>query len=174
MVIWIIGLSASGKTTLGKYLYEEIKKDSPSTVFVDGDQIRKIFKHDKGNDPYSLPGRRINADRICELCAWLDKQGINVVCCILSVFEESREWNRSNYSDYFEVYIDTPVEKLRQRETKGLYAAAFAGEIKDVVGVDIEFKPPKNPDYVLDNSKDNIDFEQVALNIIKKINQREK
>lgn len=174
MVIWIIGMSASGKTTLGKYLYEEIKKDSPNSVFIDGDRIRKIFKHDKGSDFYTLQGRRINADRICELCAWLDEQDINVVCCILSVFEQSREWNRSNYSDYFEVYIDTPMEKLKQRETKGLYAAAERGEIKNVVGVDIEFIPPKNPDYVLDNSKDNIDFKQVALDITEKINQRGK
>ncbi len=73
-----------------------------------------------------------------------------------------------NYSKYFEVYINVPMEKLKERETKGLYAKAFHGEIKNVVGVDIPFRPPQSPDYVFDNSKDNVDFRKVALDILKK------
>lgn len=174
MVIWVIGLSASGKTTLGRYIYNELKKVQANTVFIDGDEIRQIFKHDRGSSPYTLEGRRVNADRICEMCAWLDRQEINVVCCILSVFEESREWNRKTYSKYYEVYIDVPMEILKNRETKELYAAAYRGEIKNVVGVDIPFTTPKNPDYVLDNSPDNIDFEKAARDILKKAMQERK
>ena len=168
MVIWITGLSASGKTTLGKAVYDELKVRERNTVLVDGDHIRKIFKHDNKNESYTMEERKKNADRICDLCAWLDSQGINVVCCILSLFEESRKWNRENYSKYFEVFIDVPMEVLMKREIKGLYKAAKAGELKNVVGVDIAFAKPSNPDFVLDNSADNVDFKKVASEILKK------
>lgn len=174
MVIWIIGLSASGKTTLGRHVYENLKKKSPDTVFVDGDEIRRIFKHDTGLEPYTLEGRRKNADRICELCAWLDRQGINVVCSILSIFEESRDFNRITYSKYFEIYVDISMQKLRQRETKGLYRDADKGIIKNVVGVDISFTPPKNPDYIFTNNEDNPNFDKVALDIIERFKRKSK
>lgn len=167
MVIWIIGLSAAGKTTLGRHVYELMKKESPATVFVDGDNIRALYKHNQGDDPYTIEGRRVNAERICNICAWLDRQGINVVGSVLSIFEESREWNRHNYSKYFEVYISAPMEILKKRDRKGLYEAAFSGEMKNVVGVDIPFIPPKNPDYVFDNSQYNSDLESVALDILR-------
>ncbi len=169
MVVWLIGLSASGKTTLGNHLYNLWKPSAPNTALVDGDAIRSIFKHDKGVDPYSIEGRRENADRICDICAWLDSQDINVICCILSIFEESREWNRKMYSDYFEVYISVPMEILKKRETKKLYEQALNGKMKNVVGIDIPFIPPMHPDYIFDNSSDNIDFKAVALEILNKI-----
>ncbi|MEK9132848.1 MAG: adenylyl-sulfate kinase [Patescibacteria group bacterium] len=172
MVIWITGLSASGKTTLGKAVYDAWKAREQNTVFVDGDHIRKIFQHDKKNESYTMEERRKNADRICDLCAWLDSQGINVVCCILSLFEESRKWNRENYSKYFEVFIDVPMDVLMKREIKGLYKAAKAGELKNVVGVDIPFAKPANSDFVLDNSADNVDFKKVAAEILTKAQSR--
>lgn len=168
MVIWITGLSASGKTTLGKKVYEAWKEKASNTVFVDGDHIRKIFQHDNKDNSYTVEERKKNADRICDLCAWLDSQGINVVCCILSLFEESRKWNRENYSKYFEVYIDVPMDVLMKREVKGLYKAAREGGLKNVVGVDIPFTPPANPDFVLNNSSDNVDFKKVAAAILTK------
>lgn len=116
MITWVLGLSGSGKTTVGNALFASIKCDVANTVFIDGDEIREVFKHNRGNAPYSIEGRRQNAERIQALCKWLDNQGINVVCCILSIFEESREWNRQNYSDYFEVFVDTPMDVLRIAE----------------------------------------------------------
>lgn len=166
MVIWIIGLSGSGKTTLGTQLYALWKKEAPNAVLIDGDEIRRMFAHDRSPDAYTVEERRRNAERICELCAWLDRQGINVVCCILSLFEESRDWNRRTYSKYFEVYIDVPMDVLARREVKGLYAAAKRGELHDVVGLDIPFTPPSRPDYIFDNRTDNPDFHRVAREIL--------
>lgn len=171
MVIWIIGLSASGKTTLGKVLYEMWKKDEPNTVFLDGDDVRKIFKHENQTQHYTIEERKRNSDRICELCEWLDMQGINVVCSVLSLFEEARDWNRKTYSKYFEVYIDVPMEILKKREKKGLYAGAASGKIKNVAGVDIPFPTPKTPDFVFDNSKDIADFSKTAREILTKSKQ---
>jgi len=166
MVIWLIGLSASGKTTLGREIYQEWKATEPNTVFVDGDEIRNIFKQDQDENSYTIDGRRKNAKRICELCAWLDRQSINVVCSILSIFEDSREWNRQHYSKYFEVFISVPKEILVQRETKNLYQLANSGEIKNVVGVDIPFVEPKYPDYIFENINDLPDLKHIAEEIL--------
>ncbi len=169
MVTWIIGLSGAGKTVLGRKVYQRLRKTAPNTVFVDGDEIRAVFKHDRGDEPYTISGRKKNADRICELCAWLDRQEINVVCCILSIFEESRQWNRLTYSNYYEVYISVPESKLRQRDIKNLYAPADRGEVKHVVGVDIPFPSPKNPDFIFDNTRDDPDFDGVADQILTEV-----
>lgn len=145
MVVWLIGLSGSGKTTIGRHLYNIWKRDAANTVLVDGDEIREMFD-DADQPSYSVDGRRANAERIVKLCTWLDCQDINVICCILSVFPDMRETNRSKFSRYFETYISTPMDILVERDTKGLYSAAISGKIKNVVGVDIEFIPPSAPD----------------------------
>jgi adenylylsulfate kinase len=148
MVLWLVGLSGSGKTTLGKAIYASIKKRFPNTVFLDGDEVRQIF----GNDlSHTVEDRWVNAQRITHLCGFLDRQGIHVVCAVLSIFHESQRWNREHLQDYFEVYIDAPLDQLRRRDPRGLYQAAMAGDIKDVVGVDIEFHPPSQPNLVIRN-----------------------
>lgn len=166
MVIWLVGLSGSGKTTVGRHVYELWKTKESDTVFVDGDEIRKIFRQNQGPDAYSVEGRAANAERIAELCAWLDRQEINVVCCILSIFEETRIWNRQTYSKYFEVYLDVPLEILIERDGKNLYKPALRGETKNVVGVDIPFTPPLSPDMIIDNSKEGLDHRALAKDIL--------
>ncbi|MFQ5766087.1 MAG: adenylyl-sulfate kinase, partial [Rhodospirillales bacterium] len=115
MVIWLIGLSGAGKTTIGRHLHEMWKGQAANTVFVDGDEIRELFKQNQRPDAYTIKGRRLNAERITSVCAWLDGQGINVVCCVLSLFPEMRKRNRTLFSRYFEVYISVPMDTLRRR-----------------------------------------------------------
>jgi adenylylsulfate kinase len=150
MVIWLIGMSGAGKTTIAREVYRQWRVVSPATVLVDGDEIREIFRHESA-DAYTLEGRRQNANRIHELCAWLDRQEINVVCSILSIFEETRARNRQRYSRYFETYVSVPLETLFERDNKGLYRAAREGRMKNVVGVDIRFEEPTRPDLVITN-----------------------
>lgn len=165
MVIWLIGLSGAGKTTIGRRLYEMWKAKALNTVFVDGDEIRALFKTDASPGDYSIEGRRKNAERITELCAWLDRQDINVVCCILSLFPDMRKDNSRIFSQYFETYLRVPMEILEARDSKGLYADAAAGKIKNVVGVDIEFPVPEAPDLIVDNASDDADPERLAAEI---------
>ena len=149
MVLWIIGLSGAGKTTLAKKVVEKIRSSKTNVVLIDGDMIRDVFGNDLG---HTLEDRRQNADRICRLCKFLDDQGIHVVCAILSLFPESRSWNRGNIKNYYEVYIETPIDQLQKRDYKGLYRKFSHGKIKNVAGMDIEFIPPDSPDLIIQNN----------------------
>jgi len=150
MLIWIIGLSGSGKTTLANAIAASIKKTHSNLVLLDGDDVRNVFQNDLG---YSIDDRRINATRLCSLGKFLSEQGLIVITPILSIFPDSRSWNKKEVKSYFEVYIDTPIEQLLARDSKGLYGRYFRGEMQNVVGMDIEFIPPANPNLVIRNDK---------------------
>jgi cytidine diphosphoramidate kinase len=121
---------------------------------------------------YALADRERNAWRICRLCQHLDRQGIDVVCSILSLFEETREWNRANLSRYFEVYLEVPLTDLEARDSKGLYSGARAGTVRDVAGVDLPFTPPARPDLVLPNGSGAPDVRVQAERILEGIDAR--
>lgn len=165
MVIWLIGMSGAGKTTIGREVYELVKTSLPNTVFVDGDEVRDIFRHDN-EDAYTVEGRRLNSERVSALCRWLDRQGINVVCSMLSIFEDHRQANRAAFSRYFEVYIEATLDELMTRDYKDLYRAAKAGQQCNVVGVDIPFPPPTNPDMVIRNGNPPVDSRLAAGEIV--------
>lgn len=167
MIVWLIGLSGAGKTTIGRHVYRMCKAEASNTVFIDGDEVRAIFRHDQTDDDYSIKGRLQNAERITELCAWLDSQDINVVCCILSIFPEMRAQNAKRFSSYFEVYISASMETLEFRDGKGLYSGAKKGEIDNVVGVQIPFPEPIDSDLVVDNSNFELAPEVLAEKIFK-------
>lgn len=155
MVIWFIGMSAAGKSHLASKVYKIIKEQAPNTVLLDGDVIREVF----GNDTdHSIEGRAKNAKRLSHLTKFLDDQGINVIAAVLSIFPEWQDWNRENLTCYNQIYVKVPFEILQKREFKGLYSKALKGEIKNVVGVDIEFPTPVNNDIIFDNSDDREDF----------------
>ena len=162
MVFWIIGLAGAGKTTVAKALYSHLKQENPSTVLLDGDAIREIMGGDLG---FTLEDRRRNGWRICRMCKYLDDQGVNVVCATLSQFHEQQDWNREHLSRYFEVYLDVDMEVLVQRDQKGLYSAALAGKIQNVVGVDMPFPLPNAPDMIVKNSEPVSDFNKIITEI---------
>lgn len=148
MVVWIIGLSGAGKTTLAEAVAAKLREAGGSAVLIDGDRVRDLFDNDLG---HTMDDRRKNGARICKLGKFLDEQGVNVVCAILSLFPEQREWNRKNLKNYLEVFIDAPLPDLKTRDSKGLYRRFEKGEIRDVAGLDIEFPRPANADIVIPN-----------------------
>jgi len=163
MVIWIIGLSSSGKTTLSKLVYDRIKPTIPNLVRLDGDVIREVF----GNDAdHTIEGRRKNAERLSHISKFLSDQGIHIIAAVLSIFPEWQKWNRANIPDYTEVYLKASLEILTKRDKNNLYASALQGELKNVVGVDIPFPEPENADLVIDNNKERDNLEEFADQII--------
>ncbi|MHB9335899.1 adenylyl-sulfate kinase [Fusobacterium polymorphum] len=151
-VFWITGLSGAGKTTIGYLLYTKLKAQKNPIVFLDGDELRKVFGNDLG---YSKEDRLKSAFRNSRLCKLLSDQEIDVICCTISMFDAIREWNRENIKNYFEIYLDVSLETLKDR--KNIYRE----NNNDIVGINILAEIPKNPDIVLDNNGGFSPIEQV-------------
>ena len=169
MVIWITGISASGKSTLGKYFFKKFKRQNKNTVFFDGDEFRKIFHDDI---KYTLRDRDVNAIRLTSLVKYVSDQKTNLIVSANITSQKFRDWCRKNVKNYFEIFIDNPIEVLRKRDYKKLYKNAFSGKIKNVVGVDIKFIKPKKPNLIIDNSKTKHDLYLNYNKILKEINNR--
>tara|TARA_B110000977_G_scaffold47332_1_gene64340 strand:+ start:50409 stop:50897 length:489 start_codon:yes stop_codon:yes gene_type:complete len=152
MVIWIVGLAGSGKTTLAKGIIKKYNKNK--IVHIDGDKFRGLFDNDLG---HSLKDRARNARRISKFVGFLSKQKINIVVSVLSNFPFWLKWNRKNIKNYFEIFIDINKELLFKKNKKKLYDS----KKKNVVGKDIKFNIPKNYDIKFKNTfkkKDIVNF----------------
>ena len=163
MIIWLIGMSASGKTTIGKKIYEKLKHSNEKWIFLDGDVFRNILGEDLG---HSIEDRKKNAYRISRFCEFLSSQNINVIACVLSIFHDNQKYNKENIPGYKEIYIDVKFDNLLKRDNKKLYKKALSGKIKNVVGVDIKFKPPLSPDLIIENNAENPDYQIFVKKVI--------
>jgi adenylylsulfate kinase-like enzyme/phosphohistidine swiveling domain-containing protein len=147
-VFWITGLSGAGKTTVGRELWRRLRAAGRSAILLDGDAVREVISEDLG---HSTANRRKSAMRNARLCRLLASQGTDVVCPTISLFHEVQRWSRENIPGYCEIFLRVPMEELRRRDAKGIYAAAHRGELRDVVGLDVPAELPESPDLVLDN-----------------------
>lgn len=163
-VYWITGLAGAGKTTIGRLLYDRLKQEKENVVFLDGDILRDVFPC----GGYSYQERLNSAWPCSRLACMLAKQGIDIVFCTITMFHEIQAWNRDHFPGYKEIYLNVPMQVLRQRDQKGLYSGAEQGLIKDVVGVDIPMEEPKNPEIEIVNDGKYTPTEIVSL-ILEKI-----
>jgi adenylylsulfate kinase-like enzyme len=147
-VFWITGLSGAGKTTVGRELWSRLRATGRPVTFLDGDALRAVIAEDLG---HSADDRRRSAMRNARLCRMLAGQGADVVCATISLFHEVQCWNRKNIPGYREIYLRVPIEELRRRDSKGIYAGAQRGDTLDVVGLDVSAETPEAPDLILDN-----------------------
>jgi adenylylsulfate kinase-like enzyme/phosphohistidine swiveling domain-containing protein len=147
-VFWITGLSGAGKTTLGRELWSRLRAAGRPATFLDGDALRAAIAEDLD---HGADDRRRSAMRNARLCRLLADQGADVVCATISLFHEVQRWNRENIPGYREIYLRVPIDELRRRDSKGIYAGAQRGDTRDVVGLDVAAEAPEAPDLVLDN-----------------------
>ena len=147
MVIWLTGLSGSGKTTICREIWAMAKPQMPELVILDGDAIRELYGSDLD---YSEPSRHRQIGRLRTLAKFLASQGQTVLVAALYSHPDLLAENRRILPGYFEVYVQASLELVAGRDSKGLYAGAAAGRIKDVVGVDIPWRAPDRADLVLD------------------------
>lgn len=164
LVIWITGLSGAGKTTISRLVADTLRKKGNNCILLDGDDIRRAFPPTQsGHDRAS---RLVNARRNSGLAKLLADQGHTVVFATMSLFNEIQNWNRENFPDYLEIFVDVPMEVLKARDKKELYSRAEKGLVSNVVGVHLEYDAPEKPDLVVDNSGDISKIEGIAQKIV--------
>lgn len=146
-LFWITGLSGAGKSTISELLYAYLKKQESNVVFLDGDIVREVFQ----NKDYTPEGREKITYTYMRLCKMLTDQGIDVVAAFIAMQEEYRKWNRQNIENYYEVYLQVPMEELIRRDSKGLYKKALNHEIENVYGIDMAYEEPQHPDVRIVN-----------------------
>jgi len=163
MIIWITGISGSGKTTISEAIYKKHKKHLSNLVCVDGDVVRNLFGNNLGYDEKS---RIDQIKRIQKLCIFLKQQGLIVLVSALYNNAELMEWNRNNFKDYYQIYLKASIKLVTERDPKKLYYKYNEGKEKNIVGIDLPWYEPINSNLTI-----NMD-EQIPLNnIIKKIEE---
>jgi adenylylsulfate kinase len=147
MVLWFAGLSGSGKSTLASALEQRLYEAGYHTYILDGDNIRTGLN--KGLT-FNDTDRKENIRRIAEVSKLFVDAGIIVLTAFISPFREDRAMARQLIGPAFaEVYVDCPLEVCEQRDVKGLYKKARAGEIKHFTGIDSPFEAPENPEIAV-------------------------
>lgn len=147
MVIWVTGLSGAGKTTLCQALASLLKPSVPELVVLDGDVVRATFG---GDLSYRQEDRIVQIRRLQGMAKILAEQGQVVIVGALYAHPDLLRWNRDHFDAYYEVYLRAPLDLVRGRDEKGLYAAVASGATINVVGVDIPWHEPTEPDMVID------------------------
>jgi adenylyl-sulfate kinase len=150
MVIWVTGLSGSGKTTVCNALWELLKPRLPHLVLLDGDSVRQALGDGLG---YREEDRVVQISRIQSLAKMLSDQGLVVLVAALYSSPKLMAWNRQNITHYFEIYLEASLESLKERDYKGLYKGATEGSIPNVVGMDIPWHVPEAPDLVISTER---------------------
>lgn len=142
-VLWMTGLSGSGKTTIALILVEELKKRGVRVERLDGDVVRESLTRDLG---FTKEDRDKNIERITFVAKLLSRNNVGCVCSFISPYQEIRNRVRANTTNFLEVFIDAPLEVVIDRDVKGLYKKAIAGEIPNFTGISDPFEAPVNPD----------------------------
>ena len=144
-LIWFTGLSGSGKSTLAVQLEAQLYALGYKTYLLDGDNIRSGLNRDLS---FTEEGRVENIRRIGEVCKLMIDAGVIVLSAFISPFKAEREQVRHivGEENFIEVFVDAPLEVCEQRDVKGLYKKARAGEVKNFTGIDSPYEAPSNPD----------------------------
>ena len=156
--VFFTGLSGAGKSTLGKALAAKLRETQHRSVsMLDGDLIRKHLSSELG---FSQKDRSINVRRVGYVASEITKSGGIAICCLISPFEEDRQFNREiveGAGGYVEIHVSTPLETCEVRDVKGLYAKARSGEIKQFTGIDDPYEDPSQPHLVIDTTDQGIE-----------------
>lgn len=150
VVYWITGLSGSGKTVVGRALVKKLKRQGLNVVFLDGDELRAVLG---GKAGYSKKERFQLAMQYARLCRMLSEQGLHVVCSTISMFHNVRNWNREHIRHYKEIYLKNSLKFLSAHDRKGIYKRKGFRKPSCVVGLDLDFEEPENPDLLIRNDR---------------------
>ena len=145
--IWLTGLPSAGKTTIAKELVPLLRARGWPVELLDGDEVRRGLSSDLGFDRHS---RETHAKRVTFVAKLLARNGAIPIVALISPYRTSRREARAKIGRFVEAYVNTPIDTCRQRDVKGLYRRALAGEIKEMTGVDDPYEPPQNPEIIVE------------------------
>jgi len=170
IVIWMVGLSGSGKSTLAKALERDLHDRGFLTMLLDGDNLRTGINNNLG---FSEADRKENIRRAAETSRLFASCGVITICSLISPTEEIRSMSKTiiGEQDYFELFIHCPIDVCEQRDVKGLYKKARAGEIKNFTGIDSPFEEPVHPNLEVRTDLNSLEdcLQQILSAILPKI-----
>jgi adenylyl-sulfate kinase len=152
--IWLTGMSGAGKSTISNVLEQRLRGLGLKVELLDGDVVRTHLSKGLG---FSKEDRDTNVRRIGFVCELLSRNGVVAIAAVISPYRAVREELRITIRDFVEVHVDCPVEVLADRDVKGFYKKALAGEISRFTGISDPYEPPLEPEVVVDTSRETPD-----------------
>ena len=154
MVLWMTGLSGSGKSTIANLVEKKLARMNRHTFLLDGDNVRHGLNKDLG---FTDADRVENIRRVGEVAKLMTDAGLIVITAFISPFRSEREMVRGMMQpgEFIEIFIDTPLEEAEKRDAKGLYAKARAGQLKNFTGIDSPYEAPEAPQITIDTTRMN-------------------
>ena len=165
--LWFTGLSGAGKSTLSQYLSDEFKRRGYRFEVLDGDEVRTHLSKGLG---FSKEDRDTNIRRIGYVAKLLARNGVIAITAAISPYREIRDEVRSWNENFVEVYAKCSLDALVDRDVKGLYKKALAGEIKNFTGVSDPYEPPETPEIVVQTDRETV--EESARKILTNLERR--
>jgi sulfate adenylyltransferase/3'-phosphoadenosine 5'-phosphosulfate synthase len=154
VTVWFTGLSGSGKTTIARRVHDLLQARHILSERLDGDVVRQSLCRDLG---FSKEDRDKNIERVTFVSNILTRNGVVVLSCFISPYKRMRDNARAEIGNFLEVYVRTPLAVLVERDVKGMYKKAMAGEIQGFTGVNDPYEEPTNPELIIDTDKESID-----------------
>ncbi len=152
--LWFTGLSGSGKSTLSQKVADELRRRGLNVELLDGDEVRTNLS--KGLS-FSKEDRDINVKRIGYVCKLLTRNNVWAISAAISPYKEIRDYNRNEIKNFIEIYVECSINKLAERDVKGLYKKAIAGEIKNFTGVSDPYEAPDNPEIKVNSETETVE-----------------
>jgi adenylylsulfate kinase len=156
--IWLTGLSGAGKTTIAIELENQLRERGLYIERLDGDTVREGLTRDLG---FSKEDRDKNIERVTFVAKLLSRNGVGTIASFISPYREARQNVRQNTTNFIEVYVNAPLDVCASRDVKGLYAKAFAGELKGFTGVNDPYEAPETPEITVYTDRESLE-ESVA------------
>jgi adenylyl-sulfate kinase len=153
-VVWFTGLSGAGKTTAAKLLEDRLRASAERVEMLDGDVVRTRLSKGLG---FTKDDRDENVRRMVFVCELLTRHGVIAIVAAVSPYRAVRDEARARIPKFVEVYVECPLEVLIERDTKGLYRKALAGEIQQFTGISDPYEPPLAPEVVLHSSLETVE-----------------
>ncbi|HFD39528.1 MAG TPA: adenylyl-sulfate kinase [Anaerolineae bacterium] len=166
VTIWLTGMSGAGKTALAIPLEQELKRRGLKVERLDGDIVRQSLTRDLG---FSKEDRDKNIERVTFVAKLLTRNGVATICSFISPYRAVRARVREEVGNFVEVYCYAPLDVLIERDVKGLYKKALAGEIENFTGISDPYEPPENPEVMIDSSRETI--EESLAKILQKLEE---